>query len=159
MKYDPSSSLSAQDRISKNATTMKLYDMTQELAYVVYEMDEMIAVAEKLKKENRRARKSATTLINDLNKLKKTLVITTGDNYVGSAPPELREKLANLYSKVTSSYTMPSASEMDNLQVIEERFNKGKAALEKIKSKRWGRVASYLETPFALKSYEDFLDD
>lgn len=159
LKYDPSSLLSAQDRISKNATTMKLYNMTQELAYVVYEMDEMIAVAEKLKKENRKARKSATTLINDLNKLKKTLVITTGDNYVGSAPPELREKLANLYSKVTSSYTMPSASEMDNLQVIEERFNKGKADFEKIKSKRWGRVARYLETPFALKSYEDFLDD
>ncbi len=159
LKYDPSSSLSAQDRISKNATTMKLYDMTQELAYVVYEMDEMIAVAEKLKKENRKARKSATTLINDLNKLKKTLVITTGDNYVGSAPPELREKLANLYSKVTSSYTMPSASELDNLQVIEERFNKGKADFEKIKSKRWGRVARYLETPFALKSFEDFLAD
>ncbi|MCB0376673.1 MAG: hypothetical protein KDD04_12195, partial [Sinomicrobium sp.] len=159
LQYDPSSLLSPEERIRMQNTIMKLYNMTQELAYLVYEIDEMVTVAETLKKENPKAVKSATALINDLNALKKTLVITTGDNYVGSAEPQLREKLANLYSKVASGYTVPSPSEMDNLQVIEEQFNKGKADLEKIRSKRWSNVARYLKTPFELKSYEAFLED
>ncbi|MEM9686456.1 MAG: hypothetical protein AAF934_05990, partial [Bacteroidota bacterium] len=117
LTYDPSSLLSPQERISKNNTTMKLYNMTQELAYLVYEIDEMLAVSEKLQKENSRSRRSTAALIKDLNALKQTLVITTGDNYVGSAEPQLREKLATLYSKIASSYTMPTASELENLQV------------------------------------------
>lgn len=159
LSYDPSSLLSPQERISKNNTTMKLYNMTQELAYLVYEIDEMLAVSEKLQKENSRSRRSTAALIKDLNALKETLVITTGDNYVGSAEPQLREKLATLYSKIASSYTMPTASELENLQVIEERFNNGKATFDKIKSKRWKRVARYLKTPLKLKSYQEFLSE
>lgn len=159
LQYDPSSLLTPQERISKHNTTMKLYDMTQELAYLVYEIDERIAVAEKLKKETRKARKSADALIKDLNTLKETLVITTGDNYVGSAEPQLREKLANLYSKVASGATLPTPSEMENLQVLEEQFNRAKQEFEKIKSKRWNRVAGYLDKPFELKSYWEFIED
>ena len=57
-----------------------------------------------------------------LNELKKSLVITTGDNYVGAAKKQLREKMADLYSKVASSYDKPSANELDNLELIEEEM-------------------------------------
>jgi hypothetical protein len=157
LKYDPSSLLTPQDRISKHNTTMKLYNMTQELAYLVYEIDEVIAASEKLQNENAKTKKSAAAVLKELNALKKTLVVTTGDNYVGSAEPQLREKMADLYSKVTSSYTMPTASELENLQVIEERFAKGKTDFENIKSKSWSKAARYLETPLTLKSYQEFI--
>ena len=58
--------------------------------------------------------------------LKKNLVITTGDNYVGAAKKQLREKMADLYSKVASSYDVPSSNELDNLELIENEMASAK---------------------------------
>ncbi len=141
--YDEDSSLSPADRNLKNTTTMKLYDMTQELAYLVYELDEMIAKAEADKN---------TKTVSKLNALKETLVITTGDNYVGSAEDQLREKMTNLFSKVANSYDKPSAAELENLQVISDRFNVAKTDFAKLKKK----FKNIEELP--LKSFGEFLE-
>ncbi len=140
---DKNSPLSAKDRELKEATTMKLYNMTQELAYLVYELDQIVENAattgDKKTKEK-------------LNNLKETLVITTGDNYVGAAEPQLRERMADLYSKVASSYDKPSAAELKNFEVITERFNNAKKEFAKLKDK-------YLKKQeLALMSFEDFLE-
>lgn len=136
--YDKKSLLSPVERDLKNSTTAKLYDMTQELAYVVYELDEMLAKA-----DPKTAKK--------LNTLKETLVITTGDNYVGSAEPQLREKMTALFSKVASSYDKPSSSEMKNLTVIQNRFDKAKTDFAKLKKKFKSKE------PLALKTFDEFL--
>ena len=139
LMYDEKSTLTEADRKTKNAVTMQLYDMTQQLAYLVYELDEIKAKAD-------------PKLAGKLEELKETLVITTGDNYVGSAEPELREKMTSLYSKIASSYDKPTASEMENLKVISDRFEKAQADFEKLKKKFKG-----VET-LALKSFDEFLD-
>ncbi|WP_232520866.1 WD40/YVTN/BNR-like repeat-containing protein [Flagellimonas nanhaiensis] len=142
--YDSKSKLSVKDRDDKNGTTMKLYDMTQDLAFLVYEVDQLLASAE----ENRDKKTLAK-----LNELKETLVITTGDNYVGSAEPQLREKMANLYSKVAASYDAPTPDDLQNLMVISERFSQAREDFTKIKNK-------YLKKQTVeLKSFEDFLKD
>ncbi|WP_298365888.1 hypothetical protein [uncultured Lutibacter sp.] len=124
--YDPKSTLSEKDREVKHNTIMKMYDMTQELAYMVYEMDEIIAKAKELKLKK---------VLTKLNELKETLVITTGDNYVGSAEPQLREKMADLYSKLATNYDKPSNSELESLSIIVERFETAKTEYSKIKKK------------------------
>ncbi len=137
--YDPKSTLSAEDRVSKHKTTMKMYDMTQELAYMVYELDAILEKAQKKK------------TISTLTKLKESLVITTGDNYVGSAEPQLREKMSSLYSKIAGSYDKPSAAELENLSIIEERFTKAKKDYARIKKK-----VKFLDE-LKLKSFEEFV--
>ncbi|MCF6347824.1 MAG: hypothetical protein L3J20_05945 [Flavobacteriaceae bacterium] len=137
--YDPKSTLSAEDRVSKHKTTMKMYDMTQELAYMVYELDAILEKAQKKK------------TISALTKLKESLVITTGDNYVGSAEPQLREKMSSLYSKIAGSYDKPSAAELENLSIIEERFTKAKKDYTRIKKK-----VKFLNE-LKLKSFEEFV--
>jgi len=139
--YDKRSGLSSEDRELKYETTMKMYDMTQELAYLVYELDAILDVSKDKKK-----------LVTALNTLKETLVITTGDNYVSSAEPQLREKMADLYSKIASSYDKPSNAEFDNLSVIEERFNKANTDFEKLKKK--ARLKD-----FKIKTFEEFVKD
>jgi hypothetical protein len=84
VQYDPKSNISLEDRKLNEVTAKKLFDMSQDLAYMVYELDETIAAAENLKAKNPSATKTVTPLINDLTKLKETLVITTGDNYVAA---------------------------------------------------------------------------
>ncbi len=140
--YDKHAGLSSPDRELKYNTTMKMYNMTQELAYTVYELD---AILEELKGKNKK-------LAASLNTLKETLVITTGDNYVSSAEPQLRELMADLYSKIASSYDKPSNAELDNLSVILDRFKKAKIDFNKLKKK------SRLKD-FTIKTFEEFLED
>ncbi len=135
---DDRAGLSEADRKFKHDVTMKMYNMTEELAYIVYQIDAMI------ESPNTKAK-----VKEELNELKKTLVITTGDNYVGSAKPELREKLANLFSKIVGSYDKPSNNELANLKTIEDRFNTSKATFEKLKKK---------VKDVKLKSFDSFKD-
>ncbi len=140
--YDPKSKLSATDRDFQHKTTMKMYDMTQELAYIVYELDAILEKATAMKSKK---------LISKLTTLKESLVITTGDNYVGSAEPQLREKMADLFSKIAGSYDKPSQTELDALSIVVDRFTKAKTEYTKIKKK-----VKFLKD-LKLKSFEEFV--
>ena len=109
--YKNNARLNQEDRKFQHETVMKLFNMTEELAYMVYTIDEIIS------NEN-----IDNQISLKLNELKKSLVITTGDNYVGAAKKQLREKMSDLYSKVASSYDKPSANELENLALIENEM-------------------------------------
>lgn len=160
---DPNSLWTDKDRANLNAVSEKLFNMSEELAYMVYEIDETIAHAEKVAATSSNAKKVSKPLIDDLTKLKESLVITTGDNYVGSADPQLREKIATLYSKVASGFTPPSSSELENLKLLEDTFNKAKSDYSLTKSRRIGKIESVgaksgVEQP-KLMTFEEFLNN
>lgn len=138
--YDEHNGLSESNRKFKHNTTMKMYDMTQELAYLVYKLD---AVQEAVKTNKK--------LYASFENLKKTLVVTTGDNYVGSAEPQLREKMSDLYSKIANSYDKPSNSELGYLKVIETRFEKAKVDFENLKKKA--------KVNIELKTFDEFINE
>ena len=100
---------------------MKLYNLSEELAYIVYTIDEILS-SDKFKKG----------IKNKLQTLKESLVITTGDNYVGTAENELREDLLDLYSKLASSYDKPSRNDLDNLGIVEDEYYNLKSEYDKI---------------------------
>ena len=137
--YDERSGLTSADRKMKHDIMSKMYKMTEELAYMVYQIDAFIEAPE-----------TKSKLKSKLNELKKTLVITTGDNYVGSAEPELREKLADLFSKIVGSYDKPSNSELEFLSIVENRYSKAKEDFNKISKK----IKSKEE--IKLKTFEEF---
>ena len=83
LAYDPKSIISSSDRKSKQETVMSMYNMIESLAYDVYCVDAYLTYA-----NDNKSRK----LISKLDALKQTMVITSGDNYVGSSEPQLREK-------------------------------------------------------------------
>ena len=139
--YDDKEGLSNSEREFKYNTTKKVFDMTQDLAYMVYQLDAILEAS----KDNKK-------LVDNLNSLKKTLVVTTGDNYVGTAEPQLREKMADLYSKISGSYDKPSNAEMENLASISERFENAKAEFAKLTKK-------VDMNALQLKSFEDFIKE
>ena len=115
--------------------------MTEDLAYTVYTIDEVLKsdlISKKVKSK--------------FDDLKKNLVITTGDNYVGAAKKQLREKMADLYSKVASSYDVPSSNELDNLELIENEMASAKKVYDKLLKKV---DLSNLN----LKSYDEFVNE
>ena len=139
--YKNNAGLNQEDRKFQHETVMKLFNMTEELAYMVYTIDEIIS------------NKNIDNQISlKLNELKKSLVITTGDNYVGAAKKQLREKMSDLYSKVASSYDKPSANELENLALIE---NEMKSA-----NKRYVKILKKVDSEFMPeKSFEDFINE
>ena len=139
--YKNNAELSAEERKLQFETVMKLFNMTEDLAYMVYTIDELIA------DENTNQQISSK-----LDELKKSLVITTGDNYVGAAKKQLREKMADLYSKVASSYDKPSANELENLSLIENEM--------KLAKKKYNKIVKKLDFDLIkIKSFEDFVNE
>jgi photosystem II stability/assembly factor-like uncharacterized protein len=164
IEYDPKSDVPLADRKLQEETTKKLYNMSQELAYMVYEIDETVKAAEGVKSKNATAAKAVTPLITELTKLKETLVVMKGDNYVGAAEPQLREKLSDIYSKVASSFYKPNTAELGNLQAVETRFNNSKTEFKKIKDKELKKLTSLLnpENKFGtvpMKSYDEYIKE
>lgn len=162
IEYDPKSDISLADRKKQEETTKKLYDMSQELAYTVYTLDEYLKIAEAVKAKDAKGAKLATPFIDELNKLKETLVVTKGDNYVGAAEPQLRERMADLYSKVAQSFYKPNQAELDNLTTIENRFNTAKTDFKKIKDKHLSKITGYMSKdglqPLILKTFDEYLE-
>ena len=139
--YKNNAGLSDDDRKFQFETVMKLFNMTEELAYMVFVIDELIS------NEN-----TDDQISSKLNELKKSLVITTGDNYVGAAKKQLREKMADLYSKVASSYDKPSANELDNLALIEEEM--------KSANKRYSKIIKKIKPELMpKKTFDDFINE
>ncbi len=161
IKNDPTSLIIEQERIAHQKTANQLFDAMEDLAYLVYKIDQNIKKAEELLKSDPASKKVASSVVTTLKDLKETLVVTTGDNYVNEAEPQLREKLSQLYGEVTNQFEKPSFSQLENKEVLETRLNEGKSAFEKINNKQISKFNTYLEksgaTPTKILSKEEFL--
>ena len=122
---DPKSIISNDERKVQQATTKMLFDKVQELAYMVYEIDELLTFNTSLIEKNTKYAKKGNKAYQELNALKASLVVTTGDNYVGTAEPELREKLSAIYASVATQFDAPSPSQKANIENVMDLFNKG----------------------------------
>jgi hypothetical protein len=63
------------------------------------------------------------------------LVITTGDNYVGTAEPQLREKISKLYGIVVSNYEAPSPAQVESKSDLAAELGKAKTGFDAISAK------------------------
>ena len=161
IKYDEKSIATIEQRNAQEEMTRKLYNMVEDLAFMVYEINSMIFETEEVIKDHPKGKKKAEKLKSALETLIKDLVITTGDNYVASAEPELREKMGTLYSGVATSYDRVSGAQQDNFELISESFEKAKAKYQEILNNEGKKFNSFLEKnsidPDQLKSKEEFL--
>lgn len=162
VQNDPGSLITKEDRTLHSKTTQELFNTMEDLAYLVYKIDQNINKAEEVLKKDPASQKITSSLIKELNTLKETLVVTTGDNYVAEAEPELREKLAKLYGEVANQFEKPSVAQIENKEVFETKLNDASVAYEKINNKHISKFNKYLEkikdTPTEVLSKEDFIN-
>ena len=157
---DPKSSISAADRLKQKETTRELFNKNEELAYTVYEIDETVKLLDQLIAKNKSFSKQGTKIKTDFESLKAKMVVTTGDGYVATAEPQLREKLGELYASVAGNFTAPSPSQLENKDAILQRFDTSMTEFKNLKAKN---EATYLKQakeqniPFTLKTYAEFV--
>jgi hypothetical protein len=140
--YDEQIQIPEADREQKQKIVSELYDMIESLAYAVFQVDTYLAYASTSKKRK---------LETKLTELKESMVITTGDNYVGTAEPQLREKMTALFQKVENNYGAPTANELENLETIRKYNAEMLQSLKELKKKY------KLENKVPLKPFEVFL--
>lgn len=159
---DPKSVISEAERNKQAETTKMLFDKNEELAYMVYELDEMISLNKKIMEKDPKSAKTNGKIDSELNSLKNTMVVTTGDMYVGAAEPQLREKLSTIYATVASQFDAPSPSQISNIENVMDKFNTAASGFKDLKGKYKSKLmeqAAKLEIPFTLKTFEEFLKD
>ncbi|MBA4155157.1 hypothetical protein [Flavobacterium sp.] len=159
---DPKSVISEAERNKQAETTKMLFDKNEELAYMVYELDEMISLNKKIMEKDPKLTKTNGKIDSELNSLKNTMVVTTGDMYVGAAEPQLREKLSTIYATVASQFDAPSPSQVSNIENVMDKFNTAASGFKDLKGKYKSKLmeqAAKLEIPFSLKTFEEYLKD
>jgi hypothetical protein len=157
---DPKSAITLASRDEQYKTTRVLFDKVQELAYMVYQIDEMIKTADELSAKVPALKKSNAKITTDLNALKNTMVITTGDNYVGGAEKQVREKLGAIYASVAGQFDAPSPAQKANIESVMELFNTAKTKFESLKSAYLQKLtdnATKNGLTLKLKTMEEFL--
>ena len=139
LKYDESSIHSLEDRKLKDEKGMELYNMMESLAYEVDKLDMLQKTAEEilpLLKDKKLAKQlDLQAYIKEIEALRSNLVITTGDNYVGAAEPQLREKIASLYGEVVGYAGKPSGAQMANLNLLKTRLTEAGAKVKTVVQK------------------------
>lgn len=159
---DPKSFVTTSERKDQYMTSKMLFDLQESLAYMIYQINLITNKATTSITNDAKASKTAQPLIDALDALKNTLVVTTGDNYVGTAPPQLREKLSSLYSDIATNYEAPSPAQKENISLLSDRFEKAKADFENIKSKKLSKFEKYLTKgrmeALQFNTREEFLD-
>ena len=159
--YDPNSIVTPKGREERHIMVEILFDMNEELAYQVYKVNTTIQHAESLLTEDPKSKKVSEEVINELNNLLKRMVITTGDNYVASAEPELREKLADLYSGVVNNYDKPTGAQMANYEGVKALYDEIMNRYESIQKKEVSKYESYLsknnKESLSFQTKEEFL--
>ncbi len=160
-KYDTLAGISLENRKIQEKTTKELYDMVEDLAYLVYKTDAMVKYANQLSEKQPKIKKSANKVVEALTALKKTLVQTTGDNYTETPKDELREKISKLYSQVATEYDKPSNSQMKNLSVLKSELAAAHHKFDKILAKSFTRLQKkakkYQLPKFNIRTFEEFV--
>lgn len=110
--YDPYSEYTLEDRQVQREYTMKLYDMTEEMAYVYHTLSSIEEKANALAEAHPKQAKKIKPLAETAKKEKDKLVALGGDFYVDEGE-EIRERISNLYGMVSSYPGRPSGSQME----------------------------------------------
>lgn len=120
MVYDPLSEYSVEDREVQRQYAMKLYDMTEDMAYIYDALASIEKQAGDLAEANPKQAKKIDPLKEKAATEKNKLVSLEGDFYVAEGEPQIREKISDMYRMISSFPGRPSQSQMDAADQLAE---------------------------------------
>lgn len=160
LKYPFNSIIKLEDRKIQEKTAKKIFDMNQDLAYLVFQIDEIM---DKLTPNTLINAKLKTETLKKLQSFKETLVITKGNNYTDTSDPELREKITSLYGKVNSTYEKPSNNQLERLKELDSLLEAAKKKHNEFINKDLIKINQELlklnQPEITFKSFGDFIKE
>jgi hypothetical protein len=142
---------------------MKLFNMTEELGYVVDQIDnyktKIDSISPKLTSAKLKKQFPVADIASKMQSLKETLVVLKGDNYVGAAEPQLREKISGLYGEVLSYTGRPTNAQLASMKVLDEKLSAAKSQMDGFKASL-GKLAAAMAKAkmpeLKVRSFEEY---
>jgi hypothetical protein len=162
LKNDPVSPYSDEDRAIQYEYTRKLYDMTEDLAYIYYALDEMTKQAKARAESNNKIKKKLLAFAEITEKLGGSLVSLGGDFYVDE-DEQIGELISQLYRYVSSYPGRPSDSQISRTEILDEKLQEVEDKFKILVSVNLQKINDRLlkneAQPIAFLPKEDFLKD
>ncbi|MCB0687620.1 MAG: hypothetical protein KDC53_13890 [Saprospiraceae bacterium] len=157
---DPESIHTKADRSVQQRNLKILYDLTNELGYIYYTLEDMQKKARAIKTDDQVLKDSLVDFAASAEKYKESLVSLEGDFYVDEGEA-LREEISTLYYSISRYPGKPSVQQIEKTKHLESKFEKVRtrfseftARAEKINTNlevknippiRWQSMSEYLK--------------
>jgi photosystem II stability/assembly factor-like uncharacterized protein len=143
---DPDSPHNADDLLLRNTTVMHLYNMQEDLAYLVEKINSVKEQANKLIESNSAgsSENELQKLITKLEKLRETLVMTKEGTGI-IVDDKLREDLSTIYGQITGFNGKPTESQMQWINALESRLSDANKKGDDIFNSDVSKINSSLE--------------
>lgn len=162
LTYDPNSPYSPADRALQREMTMKLYDMTEEMAYIYGSLKHVEAQARKQVEGNAKLARKLKPFADELAAFSGSLVALGGDFYVDE-DERIRERISDLYRQISTYPGKPSDSQVARTDVLAQDLEEVRMKFEAFMGKPLEKANKTLAKadlpPIEVKSQEDFLLD
>jgi len=123
LRHDPESPYSPAEREIQRATVMRLYNLTEQLAYVYHVLDEVEQQAQQMQEQEAAPQEQLQQLVERCQEEKSKIVAEGGDFYVDEEE-KIRERISNLYRHVSSFPGKPSDSQLQQTDKLEAEMAK-----------------------------------
>ncbi len=160
---DPNSPHSAEDRALQQQTVLKLYQLTERIAYLGAATTETRDQAEERAEGLRQKdglRKRLESFVDELNEFNDSLVVTDDETQGITGDERLREKVTGLYLSVMVYGGRPTASQLARFEVFEREVERFRGRLDTIMANRVEKLNSDLMSkdlePLKLLTEDEF---
>jgi photosystem II stability/assembly factor-like uncharacterized protein len=123
LQYSENSPYTAEDRKIQRETTMRLYHLTEKVAYLYYAQEDLIRQLKTTLQQNEKMGKRINPVLKEIETLLNALVFKGGDFYINT-DQKLGERISELYGQVSSFPGRPSSSQIARTTVLEGDLNK-----------------------------------
>jgi hypothetical protein len=161
LQFDPKAAqrYPAADRKASLETQLRLYDMTEQLAYVYAALEDMhTQAADRSGKVGKKLAALLSAFSKDVEKTKTGLVALEGDGYVDESS-SLREDISTLAMRVSNYPGKPSEAQFRQTDLLEKRMAEVQTKFENFKmqmNKLNGQLAKEGGEVLKIKSWEEF---
>ncbi|MFM8449957.1 MAG: hypothetical protein ACKOAY_07615, partial [Haliscomenobacter sp.] len=163
--YDTLAPYTQEERTWQRETTLKLYALSERLAYVYAALAQMEKQADSLAtlltdKRQAKLRGMLVRAAADMKSLRESFVATDGDGYIDQ-DERLREQLADVYRQVSTYPGKPTQSQLRRTETLGIQVSELEAKVDAIEKQTLPAIQSGLAkwgfSPVCWQSKEDFL--
>ena len=159
LKYPEDSPYSIEDRKLQQETTMRLYTMAENLAYIYDAQVDLLMKANDALSKNAKPSKTLKSFIKEIEDQNAEIVFKGGDFYIATEE-RLTERVAELYGQVNGYPGKPSKSQLERIDNLSLVINKVEQKFDEIKGPKLvkvnGDLAKAKLDAIVLKSEEEF---
>ncbi len=161
LQFEPKANLKypASDRKLAQETQMRLYNLTERIAYIYFALQDLQKQSEERAKDSsKKLSASLSAFSKETGKSKDALVSLEGDGYVDESS-ELREEISLLFGRISNYPGKPSEAQLKKTASFEKEMEKVQATFDGYKKRMEELNKSLLKekkTPMVIKTFEEF---